>query len=134
MCWTNLKRGKVVTVDTETNKLRRVEVSGIRRIVQSLDPHGHATLLSIGMRKLGFEWQSARHVYRGRYGYQDRNLTTILDEPEEYAPGYRSLAPIALATNTQHQQGFDWVSENAFDEKDGWTMFPRCPAACYMRI
>lgn len=31
---------------------------------------------------------SIRGIYRGRYGFGDRNSNTILDSPDEYVPGY----------------------------------------------
>ena len=82
-----LDDGQIVTVDSETNKLRRVEIPEYGGL---FNRSTHTATLRFFYRneKTGFGG-SLRGVYRGRYGFQDRNLTNILDAPEEYAPGYR---------------------------------------------
>ena len=110
-----LSDGQVVTVDPETNKLRRVETPEYGGL---FNRSTHTATLRLFYRNevtgLG---GSLRSVYRGRYGYQDRNLTNILDAPEEYAPGY-GIWHISLS-----QQIKDFAAtirlgvRNVFDEK-----------------
>ncbi len=109
-----LEEGQVVKVDTETNKLRRVEVSEYGGLYNRSK---HTATLRFFYRneELGFSG-SLRGVYRGRYGYQDRNLTTILDAPEEYAPGY-DLWHISLSQQIHKVARIRLGVLNIFDEK-----------------
>ena len=105
---------KVVTVDSETNKLRRVETSEYGGLFNR-STHTATLRLFYRNEKLGFSG-SLRGVYRGRYGYQDRNLTNILDAPEEYAPGY-DLWHISISQRIHKAASIRLGVRNVLDEK-----------------
>lgn len=109
-----LDDGQVVTVDSETNKLRRVEASEYGGLYNR---SAHTATLRLFFRKeeIGFSG-NLRGVYRGRYGYQDRNLTGILDSPEEYAPGY-ALWHISFSQEVNDAATIRLGIRNIFDEK-----------------
>ena len=80
--------------------------------------------------KLGFSG-SLRGIYRGRYGYRDRNLNTILDAPEEYAPGY-DLWHISISQHIRKVATVQLGIDNIFDEKrlDYTPSLPRANTLC----
>ena len=109
-----LHESKVVTVDPETNKLRRVETSEYGGL---FNRSTHTATLRLAYRsdKTGFGG-SLRGVYRRRYGYGDRNLTSILDAPEEYAPGY-DLWHVSFSQRVKDAATIRLGVRNIFDEK-----------------
>ena len=110
-----LEDGKVVTVDSETNKLRRVETPEYGGLFNR-STHT-ATLRLFYLNDETGLGGSLRGVYRGRYGYQDRNLTNILDAPEEYAPGY-GLWHVSLSQRIEDFAATIRLGvRNVFDEK-----------------
>ena len=109
-----LDEGKVVTVDPETNKLRRVETSEYGGLFNR-STHTATLRLTYRNEKTGFGG-SLRGVYRGRYGYGDRNLTGILDAPDEYAPGY-DLWHISFSQRVKDAATIRLGVRNIFDEK-----------------
>lgn len=110
-----LEDGKVVTVDSETNKLRRVETQEYGGLFNR-STHNATLRLFYRNEETGMGG-SLRGVYRGRYGYQDRNLTNILDAPEEYAPGY-GLWHVSLSQRIKEFATTIRLGvRNVFDEK-----------------
>ena len=110
-----LEDGKVVTVDSETNKLRRVETPEYGGLFNR-STHTATLRLFYRNEQTGFGG-SMRAVYRGRYGYQDRNLTNVLDAPEEYAPGY-GLWHVSLSQRIEDFAATIRLGiRNIFDEK-----------------
>ncbi len=109
-----LEDGQIVKIDTETNKLRRVETSEYGGLYNR-SKHTATLRFFYQNEKLGFSG-SLRGVYRGRYGYQDRNLNTILDAPEEFAPGY-NLWHISLSQQIHKVTTVQFGIDNIFNEK-----------------
>ncbi len=109
-----LDDGKVVTVDPETNKLRRVETSEYGGLFNR-STHTATLRLIYRDEETGFGG-NVRGVLRGRYGYQDRNLTTILDAHDEYAPGY-NLWHISFSQRVKDAATIRLGVRNIFDEK-----------------
>lgn len=109
-----LDEGKVVTVDSETNKLRRVKTSEYGGLFNR-STHTATLRLTYRNEKTGFGG-SLRGVYKGRYGYQDRNLTNILDAHDEYAPGY-DLWHISFSQQVKDAATIRLGVRNVFDEK-----------------
>ncbi len=109
-----LEAGQIVKIDAETNALRRVETSEYGGLYNR-SKHTVTARLLFSNEKLGFSG-SVRGVYRGRYGYRDRNLNTILDAPEEYAPGY-DLWHISVSQHIHKAVTAQLGIDNIFNEK-----------------
>jgi len=77
---------KIVKIDPETQKLRHVELEEYGGLYNR-SKHMTTVQLRYNSKALGLT-TSLRGTFRGQYGYRDRNLNTILDAPEEFAPGY----------------------------------------------
>ena len=109
-----IEADQIVKIDTETNKLRHVEISEYGGLYNR-SKHTATMRFFFHNEKLGFSG-SLRGIYRGRYGYRDRNLNTILDAPEEYAPGY-DLWHISLSQHIRKVATVQLGIDNIFDEK-----------------
>ncbi len=114
---------KQVIADIKAGK-RIINVPGGERKM-TLDDYGGLFNRSKHSANLRIEYSepkpgysiNLRMMYRGRYGFEDRNSTTVLDADNEYAPGYMIWnmgAAKELFGKIRLQAGID----NIFDKMD----------------
>ena len=109
-----VEAGQVVKIDTETDKLRRVEIAEYGGLYNR-SKHTVTVRLMYDNPQIGFT-TTLRGLYRGKYGYRDRNLNSILDAPEEFAPGY-DLWHLAITQKIRNTITLQVGMDNLFDEK-----------------
>lgn len=85
----DLKDGKIYARDSKTllsYKVRPSQYGGLFNRSQ------HSGSIKFMYRNLKYNWNAVvRYVYRGSYGYVDKNGSGILDAPYEYVNGYGLL-------------------------------------------
>lgn len=105
-----IKQGKVyMNTSTGDRKVRASEYGGL----MNRSKHSANIKLEYDNKSYGFN-AFLRGNYRGRYGFEDKNHSTIIDADNEYAPDY-SIWNITLSKTIYKDFNFQLGIDNVFE-------------------